>query len=70
MSKPSSSRLLKRLSRDFVLGLLGAAILLNEAFLQNGPERPTLMLVSAALLGLPVWLRVDERRQARASEDE
>jgi hypothetical protein len=50
------------------LGALGTVILLNEAFFQEGAERHTLLLVAAALLGLPVWLRVDERRQKHGDD--
>jgi hypothetical protein len=57
------------LTRDTFLGALGTVILLNETFLQRGAERHTLMLVAAGLLGLPVWLRVDEKRQRTSSDD-
>jgi hypothetical protein len=55
-----------RIQRNTVLGVLGATGFLHEVFLNKAVgEHPTLLLVSAALLGVPVWLSVDERRQDR-----
>lgn len=42
----------------FVAGLIGIAF---EAW--SGTERPTLLLLYAAMIGLPLVLRADERRQ-------
>lgn len=59
------SRLVKvtgKVTRDttlFVLGLVGIA---NEAYRQ-GTERPTLLLLFAAMIGLPAFLAGDRRRE-------
>lgn len=56
--RPHVKRPNVRLSRDSVLfaaGLLGIA---NEA-LFNGAERPTLLILYAAMVGLPAFLAVD-----------
>lgn len=42
----------------FVAGLIGIAY---EAW--SGGERPTLLLLYAAMIGLPLVLRADEQRQ-------
>lgn len=43
----------------FVAGLVGIAF---EAY--RGGERPTLLLLYAAMIGLPIILRADEQRQS------
>lgn len=45
--------------RDVVLFLTGLAGIVYEAL--SGLERPTLLLLYAALVGLPSFLRADER---------
>lgn len=47
--------------RDIVLFFGGLAGVANEA-LGSGVERPTLLLVYAAMMGLPVVLRKDESK--------
>lgn len=42
----------------FVVGVLGIA---HEIFLNHGPERPFLLAILGALVGLPLFLRADER---------
>lgn len=54
-----------RVSRDTILftaGLLGFA---HEVVLGRAAERPTLLLGCLAMMGLPVFLRSDEKRQDR-----
>lgn len=46
----------------FVAGLIGIAY---EAW--SGGERPTLLLLYAAMIGLPLVLRADEQRQESKS---
>lgn len=43
----------------FVLGLLGTA---HETLVTAG-ERPSLLVLFAAMMGLPAFLRADERRR-------
>lgn len=45
-----------KLSRDIVLFVAGLAGVLHETVFQNG-ERPTLLLLYAAMMGLPLYLR-------------
>jgi hypothetical protein len=51
-----------RITRDGLLFILGAAGFLHELIITQG-ERPTLLLGCMALMGLPVFLRSDEKRK-------
>jgi hypothetical protein len=51
-----------KISRDVVLFVSGLALIINEAT-RSGPERPYLLMLFAGMIGLPVFLRTDERRQ-------
>jgi hypothetical protein len=50
------------LIRDIVLFVGGMAGIANEALSYNA-ERPTLLLLYAAMVGLPAFLRSDERHK-------
>ena len=54
-----------------VSALIGAVGLLHEIFLQQGQqERPTLLYVCGALMGLPLVVRADAlRRDKKRSEE-
>jgi hypothetical protein len=47
--------------RDVTLFIAGLAGVANEALVRS-VERPTLLLLFAAMMGLPAFLRSDERR--------
>ena len=51
-----------RITRDGVLFVAGLLLLLNEALLRSD-ARPDLLIVFSAMMGLPVFLRQDERRK-------
>jgi hypothetical protein len=51
-----------RVTRDGLLFILGAGGFLHELIITQG-ERPTLLLGCLALMGLPVFLRSDDRRK-------
>jgi hypothetical protein len=51
-----------RVTRDGLLFILGAGGFLHELIITQG-ERPTLLLGCMALMGLPVFLRSDDRRK-------
>lgn len=57
----------RRLKRDTVLFALGVAGVAYET-LSHGPERPTLLLLFAAMIGLPAFLRGDEHNRGSDRE--
>lgn len=50
-----------RVSRDTVLFLAGLAGIVHETLVSKA-DRPTLLLLFAAMVGLPAFLRSDERK--------
>lgn len=48
--------------RDVALFLTGLSLIVYEAVLREGPERPTLLVLYAGMVGLPAFLRSDEKR--------
>lgn len=51
-----------RLTRDALLFILGATGFLHELFFTTGEtERPFILTLSAALMGLPVILRAEDK---------
>ena len=49
------------ITRDVVLFVAGLLGILHELLIHVGPERPYLLAVLAAMMGLPLFLRADER---------
>lgn len=49
--------------RDVTLFLTGIGLIVHEAVLREGPERPTLLVLYAGMVGLPVFLRGDEKER-------
>lgn len=56
--KPGKWTGITRDSVLFVVGILGIA---HETLVQSGIERPVLLALFAAMTGLPLFLRADER---------
>lgn len=52
--------------RSAVLFLVGLAAFIYE--LVSGGERTTILILSAAMMGLPAFLQVDERRARENAE--
>ena len=50
------------LIRDVLLFFVGFLGMMHETMLFSGLERPTLLLIFAAMMGLPILFRMDERR--------
>jgi hypothetical protein len=48
--------------RDSCLFLTGLGLIVYEAVFRPGPERPTLLLLYAAMCGLPAFLKADDKR--------
>lgn len=56
-------------TRDIILFFGGLAGVFNETFLSHA-ERPTLLILFAAMMGLPAFLRTDNTRATLPPEDE
>jgi hypothetical protein len=55
--------------RDALLFLTGLGLLVHELVIRTGPERPTVLLVLAGILGVPAFLRADDRRNESSSQE-
>ena len=49
------------LLRDVAIVTTALMLIVFEAVFRDGPERPTLLLLYTGMIGLPVFLRKDER---------
>lgn len=58
-----------RLSRDTVLFLTGLAGIGFETLVEQG-DRPTLLILFGAMVGLPAFLRSDEAKAPPKKEDD
>lgn len=56
-----------RIPRDTLLLLSGIGLTMNEAIFRHGPERPYMIMLFAGMMGLPLYLRNDEKKSS-ASE--
>lgn len=63
--KPKSR--LPRIGRDGVLFVSGLAGVFHETVISNANERPTLLLLFATMIGLPAFLRADEKKKNEGS---
>ena len=63
------SRRGRGVTRDTVLFTAGLGLIINEAVLREGPERPALLLMFAAMVGLPAVLNADSDRRADDQEE-
>lgn len=52
--------------RDILIFVGGMAFAAHEVFLREQSERPTILLLAATMMGLPLVLRADERRDKEA----
>lgn len=66
--RPTRSRRRIRLSRDSILFLMGLLGVGHETLIAN-VERPTLILLFAAMVGLPAFLRHDEAKKKEPPPD-
>jgi hypothetical protein len=58
--------------RDTVLFTVGLGLIIHEAVLRDGPERPGLLLLYAGMVGLPAIVRAEASRppNGTTSDDE
>ncbi len=60
-----------RLTRDVLLFTFGAVGFFHELFFTyNAPERPFILTVSAAMMGLPLILRTEDRLRDGKDDDD
>ena len=52
------------ITRDIILFFAGLAGVLHETVLRSA-ERPTLLILFAAMMGLPIVLNADQRRNGK-----
>ena len=55
--------------RDATLFLTGLGLLIHELVIRQGPERPTVLLLLAGILGVPAFLRADEKRSSSTPDE-
>lgn len=55
--------------RDFVLFVGGLAGVIHETVISRGSERPALLVVFAGMMGLPYFIRFDEKSRGGGSGD-
>lgn len=55
---------LPTVTRDSVLFMVGLGGIVHEAFIRSGVTRPEFIMLFAAMCGLPVALRKDEKKAA------
>lgn len=53
--------------RDTILFLTGIGLIVYEATIRTGPERPSLYVLYGGMVGLGAFLRVDDKRSERTS---
>lgn len=58
-----------KIIRDLGIFVLGAYGFVHE-LLRSGAERPQILIMSAAMMGLPLIIRGDEKRQEVKSDDD
>jgi hypothetical protein len=69
MALPRRLRWHWRLSRDSILFVFGLGGIIHETLLQAGPERPSLLVLFAACIGLPAFLTRDEHKRIEPKDD-
>ena len=53
------------LTRDFFLFGTGLILTIHETVVHKGAERPYLLMLFAGMMGLPVFLRQDEKKNGK-----
>lgn len=52
-----------RITRDGFLLALGVFLTINELVIRSGPERPYVLVLLGGMMGLPAFIRADEKRR-------
>ena len=48
--------------------ITGLSLIVHEAVIRSGPERIQLLLLYAGMIGLPAFMRADEKRSPKPDE--
>lgn len=56
-------RFWEKITRDLVMFGTGLLLVIHESVLRSGPERPTLLLLYAGMMGLPTVIWADQLRR-------
>jgi hypothetical protein len=48
--------------------ITGLSLIVYEAVIRTGPERIQLLLLYAGMIGLPAFMRADEKRSPKSDE--
>lgn len=61
---------LRKITRDLVLFVVGLCLTINEAVIRQGPERPAILTLFASMMGLPIIIRAQEKRNSELEEED
>lgn len=62
-------RFARNVTRDLVMFTVGLLLIINEAAIRKGDPREVLIILYAAMLGLPLVFQGDEFRRKRNSSE-
>lgn len=63
MNVAERKSLIRSITRDTVMLTVGLLLIINEAVIRSGPERPYLLILFGGMVGLPSVLGADFRRK-------
>lgn len=66
---PIAVQFLVKITRDVAIFVLGGVAFVHE-LVSEGAERPQILIMSAAMMGLPLIIRGDEKRQGGPHDDD
>ena len=58
-----------RITRDGVIFGVGLSGIFHEAIIRDGEPRDTLLILFATMIGLPAFLRMDDKRERSPGQD-
>lgn len=56
--------------RDATLFLTGLGLTIHEVVVREGVERPTVLILLAGMMGLPAFIRRDEKKQPESEPED
>lgn len=64
------TRFFAKITRDLVMFSVGLVLVINEAAIRHGEPREVLIILYAAMMGLPLVFQGDEWRRRRNGKDD